>query len=43
LHPATGKAHTSEVPFRLCANTDPQRNSIFTKGRPTSSTTPLAK
>ena len=32
MHPATSKAHTSEVPFRLCANTDPQRNSIFTKG-----------
>jgi 4-hydroxy-3-polyprenylbenzoate decarboxylase len=24
--------NTSEVPFRLCANTDPQRDSIFTKG-----------
>jgi len=24
--------HTSEVLFRLCANTDPQRDSIFTKG-----------
>ena len=24
--------NTSEVLFRLCANTDPQRNSIFTKG-----------
>jgi len=23
---------TSEVLFRLCANTDPQRDSIFTKG-----------
>jgi 4-hydroxy-3-polyprenylbenzoate decarboxylase len=24
--------NTSEVLFRLCANTDPQRDSIFTKG-----------
>jgi 4-hydroxy-3-polyprenylbenzoate decarboxylase len=24
--------NTSEVLFRLCANTDPQRNGIFTKG-----------
>jgi 4-hydroxy-3-polyprenylbenzoate decarboxylase len=24
--------NTSEVFFRLCANTDPQRDSIFTKG-----------
>jgi hypothetical protein len=24
--------NTSEVRFRLCANTDPQRDSIFTKG-----------
>jgi 4-hydroxy-3-polyprenylbenzoate decarboxylase len=42
LHSATSKAHTSGVPFRLCANTDPpslrygatspQRDSIFTKG-----------
>jgi len=24
--------HTSDVLFRLCANTDPQRDSIFTKG-----------
>src|SRR5437899_12627233 len=24
--------HTSEVLFRLCANTDPQRDSLFTKG-----------
>ena len=32
MHPATSKAHSSEVLFRLCANTDPQRNSIFTKG-----------
>ncbi|HWX18375.1 MAG TPA: UbiD family decarboxylase [Candidatus Binatia bacterium] len=24
--------HTSEVLFRLCANTDPQRDAIFTKG-----------
>ena len=23
---------TSEILFRLCANTDPQRESIFTKG-----------
>ena len=28
-----GNVHyTSEVLFRLCANTDPQRDSIFTKG-----------
>ncbi len=26
--------NTSEVLFCLCANTDPQRDSIFTKGRP---------
>jgi hypothetical protein len=25
--------NTSEVLFRLCANTDPKRDSIFTKGR----------
>ena len=25
--------NTSEVISRLCANTDPQRDSIFTKGR----------
>ena len=24
--------NTSEVLFRLCANTDPQRDSLFTKG-----------
>ena len=24
--------NTNEVLFRLCANTDPQRDSIFTKG-----------
>jgi 4-hydroxy-3-polyprenylbenzoate decarboxylase len=24
--------NTSEVLFRLCANTDPQRDSIFTRG-----------
>ena len=35
--------NTSEVLFRLCANTDPQRDSIFTKGPPTCSTTPPAK
>jgi len=27
-----GVPNTSEVLFRLCANTDPQRDSIFTKG-----------
>ena len=27
-----GVHNTSEVLFRLCANTDPQRDSIFTKG-----------
>jgi 4-hydroxy-3-polyprenylbenzoate decarboxylase len=32
--------NTSEVLFRLCANTDPQRDSIFTKAQPTCSTTP---
>jgi 4-hydroxy-3-polyprenylbenzoate decarboxylase len=32
LHPATSKAHSSEALLRLCANTDPQRDSIFTKG-----------
>jgi 4-hydroxy-3-polyprenylbenzoate decarboxylase len=26
--------NTSEVLFRLCTNTDPQRDFIFTKGRP---------
>jgi len=30
--------NTSEVLFRLCANTDPQRDSLFTKARPTCST-----
>jgi 4-hydroxy-3-polyprenylbenzoate decarboxylase len=35
--------NTSEVLFRLCANTDPQRDSIFTKGPPTCSTTRPAK
>ena len=35
--------NTGEVLFRLCANTDPQRDSPFTKGRPTCSTTPPAK
>ena len=38
--------NTSEVLFRLCANTDPQRDSIFipqSGTRPTCSTTPPAK
>jgi len=49
LHPATSKAPTSKVPFRLCANTDPQRDSMVAvrkdspKARPTCSTTPPAK
>ena len=32
LRTATNVHNTSEVLFRLCANTDPQRDSIFTKG-----------
>ena len=32
LRTATNMHNTSEVLFRLCANTDPQRDSIFTKG-----------
>jgi hypothetical protein len=35
--------NTSEVLFRLCANTDPQRDSIFTKGPPTCSTARLPR
>ena len=38
--------NTSEVLFRLCANTDPQRDSLFipqSGTRPTCSTTPPAK
>ena len=41
--------NTSEVPFRLCANTDPQRDSMVAvrkdspKARPTCSTTRPAK
>ena len=32
--------NTSEVLFRLCACTDPQRDTIFTRGPPTCSITP---
>ena len=32
LRTATNVHNTSEVLFRLCANTDPQRDSIFSKG-----------
>ena len=32
LRTATNVHNTSEVLFRLCANTDPQRDSIFTRG-----------
>ena len=32
LRTATNVHNTCEVLFRLCANTDPQRDSIFTKG-----------
>ena len=35
--------NTSDVLFRLCANTDPQRDSIFTKGPRMSWITPPAK
>ena len=35
--------NTSEVLFRLCANTDPQRDSIFTRGPAECSPTPPAK
>ncbi len=32
LHPASTVHHACEILFRLCANTDPQRDSSFTKG-----------
>ena len=35
--------NTSEVHFRVCANTDPQRVSIFTKGPSDQGFSPVAR